>query len=382
MKKVYFDNAATTPMRKQVINYMISSLKESLGNPSSIHSLGIKTRSNLEYSRINIANILNADPSEIIFTSSGTEANNLILRSCINDLKIKYIITSNIEHKSILETLNDLYRKYGVVIDFVKLNNNGILDINDLEKKLKKNNHSPILVSLMYVNNEIGNILDIYSVCNICKKYKAYFHSDTIQAIGHYNLDIKKLNIDFACGSAHKFNGPMGIGFAFIRKGLNIKAIITGGSQERETRAGTENIYGILGMSKAIEIANINLKKEKKDIEKIKKYCIKQLKKSIPGIIFNGLSYSTIKSIYTILNIAIPKKDNMISFNLDLKGVIVSQGSACNSNSYKVSHVIKILFNNKKINKLSFIRISFGFLNKKKDIDILISCLKDMVSRL
>ncbi|XXS36419.1 MAG: cysteine desulfurase family protein [Candidatus Karelsulcia muelleri] len=376
MKKVYFDNAATTPMRKQVINYMISSLKESLGNPSSIHSLGIKTRSNLEYSRINIANILNADPSEIIFTSSGTEANNLILRSCINDLKIKYIITSNIEHKSILETLNDLYRKYGVVIDFVKLNNNGILDLNDLEKKLKKNNHSPILVSLMYVNNEIGNILDIYSVCNICKKYKAYFHSDTIQAIGHYNLDIKKLNIDFACGSAHKFNGPMGIGFAFIRKGLNIKAIITGGSQERETRAGTENIYGILGMSKAIEIANINLKKEKNNIEKIKKYCIKQLKKSIPGIIFNGLSYSTIKSIYTILNIAIPKKDNMISFNLDLKGVIVSQGSACNS--YKVSHVIKILFNNKKINKLSFIRISFGFLNKKKDIDILISCLKDI----
>lgn len=376
MKKVYFDNAATTPMRKQVINYMISSLKESLGNPSSIHSLGIKTRSNLEYSRINIANILNADPSEIIFTSSGTEANNLILRSCINDLNIKYIITSNIEHKSILETLNDLYRKYGVVIDFVKLNNNGILDINDLEKKLKKNNHSPILVSLMYVNNEIGNILDIYSVCNICKKYKAYFHSDTIQAIGHYNLDIKKLNIDFACGSAHKFNGPMGIGFAFIRKGLNIKAIITGGSQERETRAGTENIYGILGMSKAISIANINLKKEKKDIENIKKYCIKQLKKSIPGIIFNGLSDSTIKSIYTILNIAIPKKDNMISFNLDLKGVIVSQGSACNS--YKVSHVIKILFNNKKINKLSFIRISFGFLNKKKDIDILISCLKDI----
>ncbi|AIZ48856.1 cysteine desulfurase [Candidatus Karelsulcia muelleri] len=374
MKKVYFDNAATTPMRKQVINYMISSLKESLGNPSSIHSLGIKTRSNLEYSRINIANILNADPSEIIFTSSGTEANNLILRSCINDLKIKYIITSNIEHKSILETLNDLYIKYGVVISFVKLNNNGILDINDLEKKLKKNNHSPILVSLMYVNNEIGNILDIYSVCNICKKYKAYFHSDTIQAIGHYNLDIKKLNIDFACGSAHKFNGPMGIGFAFIRKGLNIKAIITGGSQERETRAGTENIYGILGMSKAIEIANINLKKEKKDIENIKKYCIKQLKKSIPGIRFNGLSYSTIKSIYTILNIAIPKKDNMISFNLDLKGVIVSQGSACNS--YKVSHVIKIL--NNQINKLSFIRISFGFLNKKKDIDILISCLKDI----
>lgn len=374
MKKVYFDNAATTPMRKQVINYMISSLKESLGNPSSIHSLGIKTRSILEYSRINIANILNADPSEIIFTSSGTEANNLILRSCINDLNIKYIITSKIEHKSILETLNDLYIKYGVVIDFVKLNNNGIIDLNDLEKKLKKNNNS--LVSLMYVNNEIGNILDIYSVCNICKKYKAYFHSDTIQAIGHYNLDIKKLNLDFACGSAHKFNGPMGIGFAFIRKGLNIKAIITGGSQESETRAGTENIYGILGMSKAISIANINLKKEKKYIENIKKYCIKQLKKSIPGIIFNGLSDSMIKSIYTILNIAIPKKDNMISLNLDLKGVIVSQGSACNS--YNVSHVIKILFKKIKINKFSFIRISFGFLNKKKDIDIFISCLKDI----
>ncbi|MFU7501842.1 MAG: cysteine desulfurase family protein [Candidatus Karelsulcia muelleri] len=374
MKKVYFDNAATTPLRKQVINYMISSLKESLGNPSSIHSLGIKTRSILEYSRINIANILNADPSEIIFTSSGTEANNLILRSCINDLNIKYIITSKIEHKSILETLNDLYIKSGVVIDFVKLNNNGIIDLNDLEKKLKKNNNSPILVSLMYVNNEIGNILDIYSVCNICKKYKAYFHSDTIQAIGHYYLDMKKLKIDFACGSAHKFNGPMGIGFAFIRKGLNIKAIITGGFQEQEVRAGIENIYGILGMSKAIEIANINLKKEKKYIENIKKYCIKQLKKSIPGIRFNGLSYSIIKSIYTILNIAIPKKDNMISFNLDLKGVIVSQGSACNS--YKVSHVIKIL--NKKINKFSFIRISFGFLNKKKDIDILISCLKDI----
>src|SRR5436190_1364960 len=304
MKKVYFDNAATTPMRKQVINYMIDSLKESLGNPSSIHSLGIKTRSILEYSRINIANILNADPSEIIFTSSGTEANNLILRSCINDLNIKYLITSKIEHKSILETLNDLYIKYGVVID------------------------------------------------------------------------IKKLKIDFACGSAHKFNGPMGIGFAFIRKGLNIKAIITGGSQERKTRAGTENIYGILGMSKAIEIANINLKKEKKYIENIKKYCIKQLKKSIPGIIFNGLSYSIIKSIYTILNIAIPKKDNMISFNLDLKGVIVSQGSACNS--YKVSHVMKILFNNKKTNKFSFIRISFGCFNKKKDIDIFISCLKDI----
>ncbi|WGS82800.1 MAG: cysteine desulfurase family protein [Candidatus Karelsulcia muelleri] len=373
MAKVYFDNAATSPIRKKVIKYMISFLKKKLGNPSSLHSLGLQSRCIIEYSRINIAKILNAEPSEIIFTSSGTEANNLLLRSCLNNLNIKYIITSKIEHKSIIETLNDFYLKNGVIIDFVKLTNNGSIDLKDLESKLK-NNNLPILVSLMYVNNEIGNILDIDSVCNICKKYKAYFHSDTIQAIGHYNLDLKKIKIDFACGSAHKFNGPMGIGFAFIRKGLNLKAIITGGSQERNTRAGTENIYGILGMSKAFEIANFNLKKERKYIENIKIYCIKQLKKFFPLIIFNGLSDDPFKSIYTILNIAIPKKDKMISFNLDLKGVIVSKGSACNEN--RVSHVMKILFKKKNIKNYSFLRISLGIFNKKKDVDLLISGLK------
>ncbi|MGX7591557.1 cysteine desulfurase family protein [Candidatus Karelsulcia muelleri] len=374
-RKIFLDNASTTPLRKQVYNSLLKTLKI-FGNPSSNHSLGVYNKYNIEYSRMKIANLLKISAEEIIFTSSGTEANNLILRNCVKTLKVQCIITSLLEHKSVLETVYDLYLQYDIIVKFVTFNRKGEIDLNHLRKLLKEN-PKITLVSLMYVNNEIGNILNIKKVSNICREFNTYFHSDTIQAIGHLNLNLNKLNIHFASASAHKFYGPYGIGFAYIKKNLSIKSFLTGGLQEKNRRAGTENIYGIIGMTEALELAYKHLPTEKNYIKNLKTYCIKKLQNNIPNLIFNGLSKNINKSIYSILSIAFPKK-YLLSLNLDLKGVIISQSSACIASEY--SHVLKSLYQktNRSIQHLTFLRISFGFFNKKKEIkkflNLLLSC--------
>ncbi|MGX7592266.1 cysteine desulfurase family protein [Candidatus Karelsulcia muelleri] len=365
MKKIFFDNASTTPLRSEVYNSFLNSLKE-FGNPSSTHSLGLYNKYKIEYSRNKIAKILNISEDEIIFTSSGTEANNFILRNCVQNLNVKCIITSLLEHKSVLETIYDLYMQYDIMVEFVNFNPRGEIDLNNLKEKLKKNN-TKTLVSLMYVNNEIGNILNIKKVSEICREFNSYLHSDTIQAIGHLKINLNKLNIHFASASAHKFYGPYGIGFAYVKKSIYIKSFMTGGYQEKSRRAGTENIYGIIGMTEALHLAYKNLSLEKKHINKLKKYCIKNLQKNIPQLRFNGLSKSINNSLYTILSIAFPKK-KIINLKLDLKGIIVSQTSACISSEY--SHVMKSLYKktNVQIQNLTFLRISLGFFNKKIEV--------------
>ncbi|MGX6961057.1 MAG: cysteine desulfurase family protein [Candidatus Karelsulcia muelleri] len=376
-KPIYLDNASTTPLLKEIYENNRKSLK-TIGNPSSNHSLGLQNRFKIEKARSKIARILMIKKDELIFTSSGTEANNLILRSCIKDLKIKCIITSFLEHKSVLETVYDLYKDYNIIVKFVKNNEKGEIKISDLKKKLKENerNELPTLVSLMYVNNEIGNILKIKQVGKLCKKYKTYFHSDTIQAIGYLKINFHKLNLHFASGSAHKFYGPTGIGFAFINNKISIKSFITGGRQEKHLRAGTENLYGILGLTKALEVFNKDWITNKRYLKHLKTFCLKELKINIPDIKYVGMSESLKASIYTIISIAIPKKE-FLTFKLDMKGIILSQSSACMSTEY--SHVIKSLRIKNFLRNKTILRISLGIYNNKNEIIKFIKILKKML---
>ncbi|WP_185851472.1 cysteine desulfurase family protein [Blattabacterium cuenoti] len=387
MKKVYLDNAATTPVRNEVIKVMLKTLKNSFGNPSSTqHSYGRKTRSIIEKSRIHIAKEINAEPDEIIFTSGGTEANNFVLRSSIMNLKVQYILTSPLEHDSVLQTVFDLSKNYQVLVEFVHLQDKGTIDLNHLEKILKKNfykSNKKMLVSLMSANNEIGNFLELDKVFSLCKKYNAYFHSDTVQIIGNVPINMKQLSFDFATASAHKFYGPKGIGFMYIRKSLikKIKPLITGGNQEYGIRSGTENVYGIIGLSKALHLSCCNLTNHLKKMKYLKSYCISELKKIIPDVIFNGLSDSLEKSLPTILNFFYPKKDHLLYFHLDLMGVAISDGSSCKSNNNKnLSHVIQSITKNKHLLETMMpVRISFGIFNEKKDIDFLIEAFKKKI---
>ncbi|BBA17396.1 cysteine desulfurase family protein [Blattabacterium cuenoti] len=383
MKRAYLDNAASTPIRDEVLKVMINTLKSSLGNPSSVqHSYGRETRSILEESRICIAKSIKAFPSEIIFTSGGTEANNLVLRSSVLNLGIKHILTSQLEHLSVLQTILDLSIRHEISVDFISFDKKGVLDFNDMETILKKNMYKKTLVSLMYANNEIGNLLEVDQVIFLCKKYKAYFHSDIIQGIGNSHINMEQLSCDFATVSAHKFYGPKGIGFAFIRKDIlkNMKPFITGGVQEYGIRSGTENIYGIAGLSEALRLSYCNLKNHIKKIKNLKSYCIVELKKIFPNIIFNGLSSHLEKSIPSILNFLYPTKpDHLFYFHLDIMGIAVSKGSSCSSNNkknHKISHVIQSITDKYLLTRMMPIRISFGIFNEKKDIDLLVEVLQ------
>lgn len=355
---------------------MVENLHKFFGNPSSSHHWGRLSRSVIETARKTIAGLLNADPSEIIFTSGGTEANNMILMTAVQHLKVKRIITSPLEHKSVLEISCQLSEMQGVIVEFVKLKSNGLIDLQDLENKLKTSSLAT-LVSLMHANNEIGNILPISLVGAICKKYKAWFHTDATQTIGHYRLDLQSAGMDFASCSAHKFYGPTGIGFAFIRKNSVRGGFIVGGPQERGMRAGTENICGILGMAKALECALQELEKERSHIESLKIYAISELQKAVPIIRFNGLSSDLDQSLYMVLNISLPLRDDMLSFYLDLKGIAVSQGSACLSGSVKTSHVIEAIHESEDAKNTTALRISFGRFNTRGDIDKLVIALKE-----
>jgi len=373
MKKVYLDNAATTQIRSEVINEMVKVMAEDYGNPSSTHSFGRSSKNLLELSRKTIAKLLNATSQEIIFTSGATEANNWILKSAVVDLKVQRIITSRIEHHAVLHTIEILASKYGIKVDYVNIKPDGTINVNHLVELLSES--SPTLVSLMHVNNEIGTVLDLEEIGNICKQHHAYFHSDTVQSIGKTTFDLQQVAVDFLVASAHKFHGPKGAGFAFIRKGLLVHPLFYGGEQEKGLRPGTESLHNIVGMAKALEMSYSLLEEEKAHISSLKEYTIRQLKDNFEGIKINGNQEDT---FYNILNVCLPFSDaktSMILFNLDMKGIAVSRGSACQSGSLKPSHVLAEILNEEDIKKPS-LRISFSHFNSTEDIDALIEVLK------
>ena len=376
---VYFDNASTTKVRDEVINDISNVLKDSFGNPSSAHSFGRSAKSYIETSRRSIANILNCEPGEIIFNSGGTESDNSILKCAVKYLGVKCIISSRIEHHAITHTLDEL-KLEGVNVQYVKLSENGNVDIDNLEYLLSTNNE-PKLVTLMYINNEIGNILDIKSVSDLCQKYNSFFHTDAVQAVGHYKIDLTSIKIDFLTSAGHKFHGPKGVGFTYINKSTKIKSFICGGPQERGLRAGTESVHNIVGMTKALEIADKNMEQETQYVLSIKKYLINSLRKLFPNIHFNGESGNIKKSTYTILNVCFPitnDKSAMLDFNLDLKGIACSKGSACQSGSSEGSHVLDEIQNEEQ-KKFPSVRFSFSYNNKIDEVDYLIDTLKEFI---
>ncbi|MDP5230115.1 MAG: cysteine desulfurase [Cellulophaga sp.] len=374
MQKVYLDNAATTQVRVNVIQKMQEALAESYGNPSSTHSFGRSAKTAIEKTRKIIAKYLNAHPSEIIFTSGGTEADNMILRCAVRDLGVQTIITSKIEHHAVLHTVELLEKDYPIRVAYVDLDVFGNPDLVHLEALLQADDTKK-LVSLMHINNEIGNILAIDAVVHLCKQYDALFHSDTVQSIGHYAFDVQKTPIDFLTAAAHKFHGPKGIGFAFVKKNLPLKPILVGGSQERGFRAGTEAFHNIVGLEEAFVLAYENLEEEQQYILDLKKYFIKELKRVLPEVIFNGHSGDVEKSTYTLVNVRLPfdqQKSQMLLFQLDIKGIACSKGSACQSGSSLESHVLVEILSKEELKKPS-IRFSFSKDTTKQELDYVIN---------
>lgn len=382
MKKVYLDNAATTCIRPEVINRMHSALTECYGNPSSTHSFGRTAKTAIESARKTIAKYLNAHPSEIIFTSGGTEADNMILRCSVRDLGVKTIITSKIEHHAVLHTAEQLEHERGIALQFVDLDENGNPDTEHLTKLLQQDD-SKKLVSLMHVNNEIGNKIDINAICRLCKENEALIHSDTVQSIGHYSWDVQETPIDFMAAAAHKFHGPKGVGFAYLRRNSGMKPMISGGSQERGFRAGTEAYHNILGLEEAFVRAYDNLENESKQVSELKSYFVESLKREIPGAKFNGHSGDPTESTYTLVNVCLPvnpEKAMMLLFNLDVKGIACSKGSACQSGSNMGSHVLNEILSEHDIQKPS-LRFSFSIYNTKEELDYTIAALKEFVEK-
>ena len=380
MKKVYFDNAATTQVRTQVINTMTQVLQTEFGNPSSTHEFGRSSKALIETARKEVAQILNVSASEIIFTSGGTEADNLVLNGCVKNLSVTRIISSKIEHHAVLYAIKELQTSHNITVEYVNIDHCGAIDFNHLESLLADTTQKT-LVSLMHVNNEIGNILDLKRAAVLCKKYDTLFHSDTVQSIGHYHLDFKDIPIDFAAVAAHKFHGPKGAGFAFVRKNSGIRPMIVGGAQERGMRAGTEPVYAIVGMVEALKISYKNLAQEKKHITGLKDYFKESLVKEIPEIQFNGQCDDNDNSSYTVLNVCIPvspEKGTMLLFQLDLKGIACSKGSACQSGASNGSHVLSEILNNEDLAKPS-IRFSFSSFNTKDEIDYVVQTLTTFV---
>ena len=380
MEKVYLDSAATTQMRPEVITKITEVMQENYGNPSSTHSFGRSAKSLIERARKTIAKQLNVTAAEIIFTSGGTEADNLALNSAVRDLGVRRIITSEIEHHAVLYCVNQLKDCFDIEVEYVTLTAEGEVDIEDLGNRLE---HSDVktLVSLMHVNNEVGNKLDIKKVALLCKQNNALFHSDTVQSIGHYELDLKEIPVDFTAVSAHKFHGPKGVGFAFIRKNSGLKPLIFGGEQERGYRAGTEGLHNIVGLEEAFKLAYQNLEEEKTYTMALKSHFIESLKKEIPGVKFNGKSGDLDKSTYTLINVNLPvseEKALMLLFQLDLKGIACSKGSACQSGSDKGSHVLNAFLPEEDL-KTPSIRFSFSKYNTKEEIDYVVKTLKEFI---
>ena len=377
MDKIYLDNAATTPLAEEVIDAMVQVMKVNYGNPSSTHSLGQEAKILIENVRREVADYLHVSPSEIIFTSCGTESNNMIIKSCVNHLGVERIISSPMEHKCVAETVLDMKKRKGVEVVYLRPDHKGDFNLEELQELLKSS-EKKTLVSLMHANNEIGNLLDIKKVAQICKENNALFHSDTVQSMAHMELDFSEIPVDFASCSAHKFHGPKGSGFAFVRKSSGLKGIITGGPQERTLRAGTENVCGIVGLGKALQLSLKNMAEYSDHIKAIKKYTVEKLSAEIEGIKFNGRSAEEDKSLYTVLSLLLPFKDPMIGLKLDMKGIAVSQGSACSSGAAKPSMVMMMILDEEEMQDSTPLRVSFSHLTTKEQIDALVEALKEI----
>jgi cysteine desulfurase len=375
MNRIYFDNAATTSLDPQVLEVMMPYLTEKFGNASSIYSYGRESRTAIELARKTVAKILNAHPAEIFFTSGGTESSNTVINAAIRDLGCTHIITSPIEHHATLHTVENLHKLGLVKLSYVKLLPGGHIDLTDLEHLLSTHKEKT-LVTLMHANNEIGNMIDLNVVGDLCKKCNAIFHSDTVQTVGHFPFDLRNTPVHFITGSAHKFHGPKGIGLLYINENVKIKPYLQGGSQERNMRAGTENIYGIVGLAKALEIATTNYEKDSTYINSIKKYMHDELIKHIPGVTFNGDVFG--KSLYTVLSVCLPKTDRseMLLFNMDINHICASGGSACASGADQDSHVIRAINNNPNI---VTVRFSFSKHNTTEEVDTVVATLKNIV---
>ncbi len=373
--KVYLDNAATTRLDDKVFDAMVPFMKEEYGNPSSIHAFGRKTRSAIEVARKTVAKLLNVSPAEIFFTSGGTEADNMAINQSIDTLGITHAITSKIEHHAVEHTLQILEKAGKVKLSWVNVDEKGNVDLNHLEELLKTNERS--LVSLMHANNEIGTLLPLERVGEICEKYDAIFHSDTVQTMGHYPMDLQKVKVHFVTCAAHKFHGPKGVGFLYIKHNVKIKPMILGGAQERNMRGGTECTQGIIGLAKALEICYNEMDEHIAHIQGLKNYMKEQLEKAIPGIEFNGETGNA-NSLYTVLNCRFPAHPDaeMMLFNLDIAGIAASGGSACSSGSNQGSHVLRGIGTD---TSRASIRFSFSKYNTKEEIDYTIEKLKAMM---
>lgn len=375
MERIYLDNAATTALEPEVLEAMMPYLTKYFGNPSSIYSYGRESRMAIENARKSVAKILNAHPAEIFFTSGGTESSNTAITASVRDLGCKHIISSPIEHHATTHTVEYLYHNGEAALSYVKLLPNGHIDLEDLENLLAESEEK-CLVTLMHANNEIGNMIDLHAVGNLCKKYQAIFHSDTVQTVGHFPFDLRNTPVHFITGAGHKFHGPKGVGMLYINENVKIKPFVHGGSQERNMRAGTENLYGIIGFAKALELATLNYENDSRYITDLKMYMMEQLQKQIPGVAFNG--DPTGKSLYAVLSVSFPKteKSEMILFNLDINNICASGGSACTSGADQGSHVIRAINNNP--NQVT-VRFSFSKLNTKDEIDQVIAKLKELI---
>ncbi len=378
MAGIYLDNAATTALDPEVFEAMKPFMLNHFGNPSSIHSHGREVRAAIEKSRRTIAELLNTSPSEIFFTSGGTEADNTALRCSIEQKGIKKVLTSKIEHHAVLHTLQHLEKSGHIELDYVSLDENGSVELDALKDWLSKNPDS--LVSLMHGNNEIGNIMDIEEVSWICKQYGAIFHSDTVQTMAHYNHDLQEIKAQHIVGAAHKFHGPKGVGFLYINNEHKIQPFIHGGAQERNMRGGTENVYGIVGLAKAMEIAYRDMEEHQNHIQGLKDRMIQKLKAKVDGVAFNGLCADPDKSLYTVLNVCLPPSDmsDMLLFNLDIKGISASGGSACSSGSDVGSHVIAELG---KASERPNVRFSFSKYNTSQDIDKAVDAVAEIYEK-
>ena len=372
--RVYLDNAATTPLDKEVIKEMCNVMENQFGNPSSIHAHGREVRSVVEKARKSIASLLNTSPAEIFFTSGGTEADNTAIRCGIIDHGITHAITSKIEHHAVLHTLEALAYEGIIKLSLVNINEQGSIDLAHLEELLKT--HPKTFVSLMHANNEIGTLTNIEHVGEMCEQYEALFHSDTVQTMGHYRHDLSKLKVHFLVCAAHKIHGPKGVGFLYINHKIKIKPFIYGGAQERNMRGGTENVYGIIGLAKALELAYADMEKHQAHIQEIKSYMMDELKRAIPGIGFNGKT-SADESLYTVLNVSFPKMEmpDMLLFNLDISGISASGGSACSSGSNIGSHVLSGIGAD---SSSPAVRFSFSKYTTKEEIDFVISKIKEL----
>lgn len=378
MNRIYLDNAATTPLDKEVIAEMVKVMEGAYGNPSSIHAQGREVRTLIEKARKTVAGLLNAVPAEIFFTSGGTEADNTAIRCGIAAFGIKHAITSKIEHHAVEHTLNNLL-KQGVIdkLSFVNIDAKGNVDYAHLEELLQNNERS--FVSLMHANNELGTLTDMYKVGDLCETYNAIYHCDTVQTMGHYVHDVKKLKAHFIVCAAHKLHGPKGVGFLYVNHGIKISPMIYGGAQERNMRGGTENVYGIVGLAKALEMAYADMDAHQSHVQDLKSYMIGKLQAEVPGITFNGETAPE-NSLYTVLNVSFPEMDmaDMLLFNLDIQGISASGGSACSSGSNIGSHVLTGI--QADPNRPS-VRFSFSKYNTKEEIDIVVGKLKQLVAQ-